>query len=316
MHGVDANGAAIPALGFGTWELRGAQARRMVEAALAIGYRHVDTAQMYGDEAEAGAALRASGLPRRDLFVTTKIWPDRFRDGELQSAVRRSLDRLRLDAVDLLLLHWPNPDVPLAQTMRALVACAERGWARHIGVSNFTAAMVEEAARHAGRALATNQVEYHPFLSQATLLDACRRRGMALTAYCPLARRGVSRRDAGADRPAPRQDRRPGGAAVAGAAGRRGRDSALGQPGARAREPRGLRFPAERAGDGGDRRACGAERPDRPRAGSCPALGRRLSPARTLEPTATAADRPQEPTSQPTEPATKLRPTWSWHHTQ
>ncbi|MEK0084576.1 aldo/keto reductase [Benzoatithermus flavus] len=188
MHKVNGNGAPIPALGFGTWELRDAQARHMVEAALEIGYRHIDTAQMYGNEAEVGAALRASGLKRDELFVTTKIWPDRFRSGDLQRSVVESLEKLQLDAVDLLLLHWPNPDVPLPETMVALNDCAERGWARHIGVSNFTAAMLVEAMRLSSHPLATNQVEYHPFLSQRTVLEACRTNGMALTAYCPLAR--------------------------------------------------------------------------------------------------------------------------------
>lgn len=188
MHEVEGNGAAIPALGFGTWELRDAQARHMVEAALEIGYRHIDAAQMYGNEAEVGAALRASGLKRGELFVTTKIWPDRFRAGELQRSVADSLARLQLDAVDLLLLHWPNPDVPLAETMAALNDCAARGWARHIGVSNFPKALLAEAIRLSERPLATDQVEYHPFLGQRTLLEACRAEGMALTAYCPLAR--------------------------------------------------------------------------------------------------------------------------------
>lgn len=188
MHKVDANGAGMPALGFGTWDLRGDEARRMVEAALEIGYRHIDTAQMYGNEAEVGAALKASGIARGELFVTTKIWPDRAQGGELQRAAQESLERLRLDQVDLLLLHWPSPDVPLAEIMAALSECAAKGWARTIGVSNFTAAMIEEAARLAGHPLAANQVEYHPFLAQRSVLDACRSHGMALTAYCPLAR--------------------------------------------------------------------------------------------------------------------------------
>jgi diketogulonate reductase-like aldo/keto reductase len=188
MHEVDGNGAAIPALGFGTWALRDAEARRMVEEALRIGYRHIDTAQMYGNEAEVGQALRASGLKRQELFVTTKIWPDRFRTGELQRSVATSLEKLQLDAVDLLLLHWPSPDVKLAETMAALDDCAARGWTRHIGVSNFPAALLAEAAGLSERPLATDQVEYHPFLSQRVLLEACRARGSALTAYCPLAR--------------------------------------------------------------------------------------------------------------------------------
>ena len=188
MHRVAANGADIPALGFGTWELRGATAQRLVEAALAIGYRHLDTAQMYGNEAEVGAGLRASGLGRDEVFLTTKIWPDRFRAGDLERSVDESLARLRLDAVDLLLLHWPSREVPLAETMAALNRVHAAGKARHVGVSNFTAAMIEQAVKLSPAPLATNQVEYHPMLSQRAVLQGCRAHGMALTAYCPLAR--------------------------------------------------------------------------------------------------------------------------------
>ncbi|HMR32398.1 MAG TPA: aldo/keto reductase [Geminicoccaceae bacterium] len=188
MHRVAANGADIPALGFGTWELRGATAQRLVEAALAIGYRHLDTAQMYGNEAEVGAGLRASGLRRDEVFVTTKVWPDRFRAGDFERSVEESLRRLRLDAVDLLLLHWPSREVPLAETMGALNRVHAAGKARHIGISNFTTAMIDEAVALSTALLATDQVEYHPMLSQRAVLRGCRRHGMALTAYCPLAR--------------------------------------------------------------------------------------------------------------------------------
>jgi 2,5-diketo-D-gluconate reductase B len=187
MHKVACNGAKIPALGFGTWELRGETARRLVEAALEIGYRHVDTAQMYGNEAEVGAAIRASGLGRSELFVTTKVWPDRFRKGDLERSVEESVSRLGFEQ-DLVLLHWPSAEVPLAETVEALNAAAERGLARHVGVSNFTTAMIDEAARLSARPLVNNQVEYHPFLGQEPVLAKCRERGMSLTAYCPLAR--------------------------------------------------------------------------------------------------------------------------------
>jgi diketogulonate reductase-like aldo/keto reductase len=188
MHVDRCNGAAIPTLGFGTWELRGDTARKLVESALEIGYRHIDTAQMYGNEAEVGAALKAGGLPREEIFVTTKVWPDNFRRGDLERSADQSLARLGLTYVDLLLLHWPSPDVPLAETMEALNAVAERGQARHIGVSNFNTARIDEAVRRSARPLVTNQVEYHPFLSQDPVLARCRERGMSLTAYCPLAR--------------------------------------------------------------------------------------------------------------------------------
>ena len=188
MHLVERNGAAIPALGFGTWDLRMDVARRSVEGALELGYRHIDTAQAYGNEVEVGAAIRAAALPRQELFLTTKIWPDRFRPDDLEASVEESLHRLGLPQVDLLLLHWPNQDVPLAATIEALNVTVQRGWTRHIGISNFTAAMVDEAVRLSAAPLVTNQVEYHPFLAQKTVAAACRRHGMALTAYCPLAR--------------------------------------------------------------------------------------------------------------------------------
>jgi diketogulonate reductase-like aldo/keto reductase len=188
MHKVQANGAVIPALGFGTWELRGAHAQEMVEQALAIGYRHIDTAQMYGNETEVGAAIRTSGLPRDDIFLTTKVWPDRFKRGDFERSVEESLARLKVACVDLLLLHWPSSTVPLAETIPALDAVRERGLARHVGVSNFTLALLEETLKIARSPIVTNQVEYHPFLSQAPLLGMLRPRGISMTAYCPLAR--------------------------------------------------------------------------------------------------------------------------------
>jgi diketogulonate reductase-like aldo/keto reductase len=142
---------------------------------------------MYGNEAETGAAVRAGGLGRHELFVTTKVWPDRFRKGDLERSVEESVGRLGFEP-DLVLLHWPSAEVPLAETVEALNAAAERGLARHVGVSNFTTAMVDEAARLSARPLVNNQVEYHPFLGQAPVLAKCRQLGMSLTAYCPLAR--------------------------------------------------------------------------------------------------------------------------------
>src|SRR3954454_20595946 len=187
MHNVDANGASIPALGFGTWELRGGTAQRVVEAALGIGYPENATAQMYGNEAEVAAGVAASGIARDGLFVTTKVWPDRFRRGVLERSVEESVQRLGLRP-DLVLLHWPNPDVPLAETIEAPHRVAEQGLPRHIGISNFTTVMIDEAVRLSPRPLVTNQVEYHPFLDQDAVLARCRAHGMALTAYCPLAR--------------------------------------------------------------------------------------------------------------------------------
>jgi diketogulonate reductase-like aldo/keto reductase len=166
MHNVNANGASIPALGLGTWNLRDATARHVVGLALDIGYRHIDTAQMYGNEAEVGDAIAGSSVARDDIFLTTKIWPDNFRDVDLQRAVEGSLSKLKVAAVDLLLLHWPSRDIPLAQTIKALNDVKRRGMARHIGVSNFTVKLLKQALDLSEEPLVDNQVEYHPFLSQ------------------------------------------------------------------------------------------------------------------------------------------------------
>jgi len=187
MHKVHAQGADIPAIGFGTFELSPDDARRMVRHALGCGYRHIDTAQIYGNERAVGAGLQDSGLDRAAIFLTTKVWVDHFRDGDLQASVEESLERLDTDYVDLLLLHWPNPSVPLAETIGALNEVRETGRARHIGVSNFTVALLRDAAATSAAPLVTNQIEYHPFLDQRPVIDALAHEHMALTAYCPLA---------------------------------------------------------------------------------------------------------------------------------
>jgi 2,5-diketo-D-gluconate reductase B len=188
MHVVEANGASIPLLGLGTWELRGRTCARVVEQALRLGYRHIDTAQIYDNEREVGEGLRASGVRRDDVFVVTKIWPSHFAPRELERSAKECLVRLRLSEVDLLLLHWPNPHVPLSETMGALCKVKRDGLARHIGISNFTVALIEEAMRHASEPLVCNQFEAHPFLDQAKVIDATRARGMAVVAYSPIAR--------------------------------------------------------------------------------------------------------------------------------
>ena len=158
----------------------------MVGYALEIGYRHIDTAQMYGNETEIGAALASSAVPRDEIWLTTKIWPDNFRDGALQRAAEKSVRRLGT-VPDLLLLHWPNPSVPLAETVRALNAAKRRGLARHIGISNFTVALIREARALSEEPLIVDQVEYQPYLSQDAVREELRTHGMALIAYSPLA---------------------------------------------------------------------------------------------------------------------------------
>ncbi len=155
--------------------------------ALDLGYRHLDTAQIYANEAEVGRALAESGVAREAVFLTTKVWIDRFTSDRLAPSVDESLRRLRTDYVDLLLLHWPNPDVPLAETIRALNQVQQAGKTRHIGVSNFPTKLLREALALTDVPLVTNQVEYHPYLSQRAVLAVLREAGMCLTAYSPLA---------------------------------------------------------------------------------------------------------------------------------
>lgn len=188
MNFLDANGARVPALGFGTWRLRGETAERMVATAMALGYRHIDTAQMYDNEREVGRAIAASGVPRDEIFVTTKVWPDRFRAGVLEASIEESLRRLGLDYVDLVLLHWPNSTVPLAETVGALNAVQAAGMTRHIGVSNFNRSLVDETLAQSAAPIITNQVEYHPYLDQRPLLEHAARHGYIVTAYTPLAK--------------------------------------------------------------------------------------------------------------------------------
>jgi 2,5-diketo-D-gluconate reductase B len=189
---VEANGARIPLIGLGTWQLNGSACARLVGEALKIGYRHVDTAAMYGNEAEVGEGLRASGVGRDEVFVTTKVWNDSLRARDFRRSVETSLKKLKLAAVDLILIHWPNERVPLAETIGALVAVKRDGLARHIGVSNFGVALVEQAVKLSPEPLVTNQIELHALVDRSNVIDACRRHGLAVTAYCPIARGGVA----------------------------------------------------------------------------------------------------------------------------
>ena len=182
-------GAQIPAIGLGTFRLTGASAVDSISTALTLGYRHLDTAAMYENEKEVGEGLRASGIKRDQVFITTKVWTTDIAKGDLQASAQASLSRLKLDQVDLLLIHWPNKAIPLAQSIEALCDARQRGYARNIGVANFPAAMLDDAVRLAathGEKIATNQCEYHPRLSQAKVLEACRRHGVVFVSYCPL----------------------------------------------------------------------------------------------------------------------------------
>lgn len=190
---VNCNGAAIPAIGLGTWDLRGEDAVRCVEAALDAGYRHIDTAAMYGNEAQVGEAIRAHAVPRAEIFLTTKVWSSESMPGKLQQSAEASLRRLGVDQVDLLLIHWPNMRVPLKEQVAALCDAKRRGLARHVGVSNFPVQYIAPALAAADEPLVTNQVEHHPWLDQAPLFEACNRHGISITSYCPIGRGALLR---------------------------------------------------------------------------------------------------------------------------
>ena len=192
---VEANGARIPIVGLGTWDLRGKVCARMVEAALRMGYRHIDTAAMYGNEEAVGDGVRACGLKRDEVFLTTKIWQSDLAPRDLERSTRDSLAKLKLPYVDLLLVHWPNPSIPLPGTIGALCKMKREGLARHVGVSNFTVALIEEAVRHATEPLVCNQIECHPYIDQSKVTAASRKHNMAVTAYSPIAR-GRAKADA------------------------------------------------------------------------------------------------------------------------
>lgn len=208
MIHIETKGARIPALGLGTWPLRGAECERSVRFGLDIGYRHIDTAAKYDNEAEVGRAIAASGVARQDIFLTTKVWSDALRDGELQRSAERSLKTLGQDYVDLLLIHWPNAAVPLRESLAALAAVKAKGRTRHIGVSNFPVALLKDAVESCGADMICDQVEYHVGLSQRPVLSYLRPRGMMLTAYSPVAKGGVGS-DAVLKRIAARHEKTP-----------------------------------------------------------------------------------------------------------
>lgn len=187
MQTAPANGAIIPALGFGTFRMPGPDTLRMVPHVLNLGYRHIDTAQIYGNEAEVGAGIAASGVARGDIFLTTKVWVANYPHDAFITSVDESLRKLRTDYVDLLLLHWPNEAVPLAEQIGALNEVQKAGKARHIGISNFNTALQAEAIRLSDVPLVTNQIELHPYLDQSKVIAAARSAGLAVTGYFGMA---------------------------------------------------------------------------------------------------------------------------------
>lgn len=188
MQNVHAGNAAIPAIGFGTYGMTGGDIYRVIPEALRAGFRHIDTGQIYRNEAEIGDCVVASGIPRSDIFLTTKVWVNNYSARHFDASVNESLRKLKTDYIDLLLLHWPGgSDVPLAEQIGELNAVVRAGKVRHIGVSNFNRAQMTEAIRLSGAPLVTNQFEYHPYLNQSLLIESTRETGLAVTGYCGMA---------------------------------------------------------------------------------------------------------------------------------
>ncbi len=184
------NRPKVPKLGFGTWMLRGKQCVRATEIALEIGYRHIDTAQIYDNESEVGTAIQNSKINRKDIFLVTKVWMDSLSAKKTISSTEQSLKKLKTDYVDLLLIHWPVVRVPLEETLKALQKLVQSKKTKFIGVSNFPVELVNTAKKIFPDVLC-NQVEYHPFLEQRAVLKAIKKHNMFLTAYSPLARNQV-----------------------------------------------------------------------------------------------------------------------------
>lgn len=188
MNTIESNGARIPSLGFGTYRMSAAEVAQTLPAALQLGFRHVDAAQIYGNEDAVGDALRSSGVARDDIFLTTKVWVTNFAPDRFEVSVIDSLRQLGTDHVDLLLLHWPQgSDVPRATQLELLNAMKEKGLTRHIGVSNYNTALMREATELSTGPLVNNQIEYHPWLDQSAVIAQAKALGMSVTGYFAMA---------------------------------------------------------------------------------------------------------------------------------
>ncbi|HEY8964067.1 MAG TPA: aldo/keto reductase [Alphaproteobacteria bacterium] len=192
MKTFQCGGQRVPVLGLGTWQLRNSECTSAVEKAIDMGYRHIDTAQIYENEAEVGTGIKNSNIARADIFLTTKVWMDRVSHSMMMKSVDESLRKLKTDYVDLLLIHWPVTNIPFKEQIAALKEVRASGKTKGIGVSNFTVAQMREVHDDLDAPIVTNQVEYHPFLSQQPVLDYIRKNDMFLTAYSPLARGAVT----------------------------------------------------------------------------------------------------------------------------
>ena len=192
QHIINAQGLNMPKLGLGTWPMLGEECTRAVEQALALGYRHIDTAAAYNNEDAVGQALANSPTPREQIHVTTKVWWDQLQPDAMRHSMDRSLKALRSEYVDLFMLHWPTTDWDLPRTIETLVSFREQGLARNIGVANFPLPLLRKVVEELGAPLSAIQVEYHVLLGQNALLNYARQQDLALTAYTPLARNKVS----------------------------------------------------------------------------------------------------------------------------
>ena len=192
MQRIELPGLSMPKLGLGTFRLTGAACTEAVLGALALGYRHIDTATMYGNEAAVGAALAQTDVPRGEIHVTTKVWPDSLAPAAMRRSLEASLTALRVDAVDLFLIHWPTPELNLPEALETLTRLHQEGLARAIGVSNFSVALMRRTVEEIGAPVVCNQIELHALLDRSAILAYARAHGIAVTAYCPLARGRLS----------------------------------------------------------------------------------------------------------------------------
>jgi len=208
MDAVETETARIPTVGLGTWQNTGTECTETVRTALDAGYRHIDTAQQYDNESAVGRGLEQADVERDEIFLTTKLWRSNLHYDDVIESVEESLGRLQVEYIDLLLIHWPHPRVPVEETLEAMVELSDRGMIRHIGVSNFTLPQLKTARELSEIPVVVNQVLYHPYKKQSALQQYCARHDIALTAYSPLARGDVLT-DAVLKRIGDRYDRSP-----------------------------------------------------------------------------------------------------------
>ena len=189
---VEAHGCRIPQIGLGTMTLKGDVCVNAVKDALQMGYRHIDTAWFYGNEKEVGEGLRQSGVKREDIFLTTKVRETHLMGDKFRQSLDESLANLSVSQVDLLLIHWNNKDVPFKESVGSLCKAKQDGLAKHVGVANFTTTMLDQAWAVTSEPLVCNQIEVHPYINQDKVIAASKKHGMAVVAYCPIARGNIT----------------------------------------------------------------------------------------------------------------------------